>query len=197
MSEDISQIIELPSENEERAKFCATVFGRFYENVILAWLKEKYGEDNVWGKDIRRGTYDGKRTAIDYIIKKENNGKYEGILAEAKCWPAYNNGSLKILEDDDKKLERIKNGSLHKFLSEDFLKKYKIDDEKFGKLKFTKRMLIWWDYKEQDKTTIKKDLGVDYLISIKRNILQNKTEKIKEVIEKYRKWSNDLFNVLS
>jgi len=197
MSEDISQIIELPSDNEERAKFCATVFGRFYENVILAWLKEEYGEDNVLGKDIRRGTYDGKRTAIDYIIKKENNGKYEGILAEAKCWPAYNNGSLKILEDDDKKLERIKNGSLHKFLSEDFLKKYEIDDEKFGNLIFAKRMLIWWDYKDQEKNAIKEKLGVECLISIKRDILQNKEEKIREVIKKYRNWSNELFNALS
>ncbi|MHA1400501.1 MAG: hypothetical protein ACTSQE_09140 [Candidatus Heimdallarchaeaceae archaeon] len=197
MNEDISQVIELPSDEDARAKFCASIFGSFYEILIKVWLEEKYDTNNVMGKDIRKGTYKGEKIPIDYIIKSEHEGEYEGILAEAKCWSAYENGSLKILIDDDKKLKRIKEGSLNKFLNEDFLDKYKLDDEEFGNLKFTKKMLIWWDYKKEDEDIIKEKLGLTHLISIKRDILQNKSEKIKAVIENYKNWSNDLFKALS
>ena len=139
---------------------------------------------------MRNELYKGKRIAVDFILEKD--GRLYAV--EAKCWPAYLEGSLKRLTLNN--IERVKREFKTPFLEEDFVKEYRI-----GGRSIDGKILVWWDIEGAEAESIKGELNLEGLISIKQILHDIKgearvVEKYKKVVEKYRTWANQLFRAL-
>jgi len=174
------------SEEEVKARnFRAKLLGLFYEDLLKVWLERRAGY-GVVKKDVRRGTYKGKRTAVDFIVEKE--GRLYAV--EAKCWPAYDNGRWRKLTLSN--IVQVKRGLGTPFFEEDFVKEYRLDGKAVdGKI------LVWWDFEEAEADEIRSELKLDELISLKRVLSELKGDfEAEKVVEKYKKWADDLFKAL-
>jgi len=180
------------SNDEIAAKFRARVLGLFYEKVIRKFLEVQYGEKNVLKQDYRKGTYNNKRKAIDFVIKKGNRL----LIAEAKCWPAYRNGQFRKLRDDDSLLEKIKGATGGSLMKDDFVEKYQYIDGEGEKHNVQGKILIWWDYEKKDEKAILEKLKLEKIYSIKE-ILTNNNKNWKDIVDDYKKWIDELFEALS
>jgi len=183
------ELVELGEENlgdeEKKARnFRAKLLGLIYEDLLKVWFKNKGYE--VVGKDVRKGKYGEKKTAVDFILKKGCNL----YAVEAKCWPAYLNGKLKKITLNNIEQIKIKTP----FLEKDFVKKYTFKENGING-----KILVWWDVEESEVEQIKRDLNLSELISIKKVLNDLKKEpnkEIKEIVGKYKKRADELFDAL-
>jgi hypothetical protein len=163
-----------------------------YEDLLYFWFKNIWSKKGykVYGKDVRKGLYKGKRVAVDFIL--ERDGRLYAV--EAKCWPAYLEGRLKRLTL--KNIERVKREFKTPFLEEDFVSEYRI-----GERSIDGKILVWWDVEAAEAGSIKDELNLEGLISIKQILHDMKgeadfVEKYKGVVEKYKTWANQFFEVI-
>ena len=171
----------LTKEEIDARNFRAKLLGLIYEDLLMFWFKNmRY---NIVGRDVRKGVYENRRVAVDFILEKN------GVLyvVEAKCWPAYLEGRLKKITLEN--IEKIKK-KVGVFLNDDFVDKYSFDNRKVDA-----KILIWWDLDEADIEEIKRRLKLSDLISIKK-ILGELRGKADHIVMKYMRWTEELFKAL-
>jgi len=184
----LSKLIELgekglPKDEVNARNFRAKLLGLMYEDLLDIWLRKQMGY-KVVGRDVRKGSYEGRRAAVDFILEKD--GRLYAV--EAKCWPAYLEGRLKKLALNN--IEQVRRRFKTPFLKEDFVEKYRLEGKRIdGKI------LVWWDVEETEAERIKKELKLDELISLKKVLSELKGEA-DDIVEKYKNWANQLFNTL-
>ena len=178
-----NKLVEISKEVSETDKkpinFRAKLLGLIYEELLDEWLKRR-GYNVVKG-DYRKGKYKGNKTAVDFIVRK-NNRTY---VAEAKCWPAYQEGRLKTLSISTIRRAKEEVGN---FMNKDFVNFYECE---FGKL--TDKILFWWDFNKEDKKFLLKELGLSDIVSIRKIMEELKGSR---TIRKYKNWTNELFKGL-
>lgn len=199
LSRSLEELVEVDrvkdKEAKEAANFRARLLGLMYETLLEQWF-EKSGYE-VERRDVRKGQYQyseerEKKFAVDFILRRKSDGKR--LVVEAKCWPSYNEGKLKTLNQSTlEKLMNMKGEEMERlrcFLRNDFLEKYTLKDEKLdGKI------LVWWDVEEEDIEKIKQQTGLSEIIALK-NILKSEIYKFRKRLEKYEEWAKELFQAL-
>ena len=98
----------------------STLFGKFYERIILEWLKEEKGftrfegKPRIYWKDVELINGDSKSAhRLNEVLKRYKNEKQfctpDGLLEkngkfyiwEAKNWPLYNEGKKPLSQLED------------------------------------------------------------------------------------------------
>jgi len=189
LKRSIEELVELGerglSKEEVYARnFRAKLLGLFYEDLLEIWF-ERAGY-KVIGKDLRKGLYKGKRAAVDFILEKD--GRLYAV--EAKCWPAYDGGRWKKLTLKNAGI--VKRELRNHFLEDDFVEEYRI-----GEKRVDGKILVWWDFEEEEADKIKSELKLDGLVSLKKSLSELKLDpKARKIIMERKSWADKLFSAL-
>jgi len=194
------EIVEIDKKTDESnmrdsKNFRAKLLGLFYEELLKVWLEERGFNVLAMHPSIYK---DGKwtRGSCDYLLKKS----WRRYISEAKCWPAYLEGDMKLLTRSV--LPKIQNeGSLGKFLDPHFINTYEFGSRKYGieSLKVDGKILFWWDCNRVDMPFIKRACGLNEIFSIRDALDEMRHQQYKSyegVVERYRSYINDLFEHL-
>ncbi|NHW45128.1 MAG: hypothetical protein HA491_05300 [Candidatus Verstraetearchaeota archaeon] len=185
----LEELVELGEKGLSRQEvdarnFRAKLLGLFYEDLLKVWFE--HTGYKVIGKDMRKGLYKGRPTAVDFILEKD--GRL--YVVEAKCWPAYDGGRWKKLTSGN--AGWIKRRLRAPFFEEDFVEEYRIDGRRVdGKI------LVWWDFEGAETDRIKSELKLDGLVSLRRVLSELRGDpKAEEIVRERKSWADQLFGAL-
>jgi len=177
---DLLEVNKNESEDTKKPKnFRAKILGIIYEDIVEIGLKELYGF--TIKKRLRRGPYD---------FELEKDGKQ--FVAEAKCWPAYLEGTKKWL--DVEYLRKIRDKQIEKGM-DSFREFLKGEGETKGK----ERILLWWNGDDETRETAKKEFGfyeVYYVKRILEELKRSGSKNMKQYVSRCKSWAVELFDAL-
>jgi hypothetical protein len=197
MSGSFREIFRCPNDpKNQRAKYLSRLFGIFSERVVSAWAADERAPYRNLGRPTLRHPDRERRYTLDFTLQDRTSGNI--YAAEMKCEIEYMNFRYFVLEETHQ-LDHHKKPAFELFL-EAAHSPQRISVRVQGKpVEINGAILIWGAVDTSAKGAIISEMGFQDILSLEditRDLADWQNREYLELIERYRSWSNGLFDRL-
>ena len=198
MSESFREIFRGPNDpKNERAKYLSRLFGIFSEKVVSVWAADERAPYRNLGRPTLRHPDKERGYTLDFTLQDRASGKI--YVAEMKCEIEYMNFRYFVLEETHQ-LDHHKKPAFGVFL-EAAHNPQRMSVRVQGKpVEIDGAILIWGAVDTNAKGSIISGIGFQDILSLEditRELADWQNREYLELIERYRSWSNGLFDGLT
>lgn len=182
--------------SNERAKYLSRLFGIFSERVVSVWSRDPNSRYEDLGRPTLRKSEEQRGYTLDFTFRSRLSGKT--YAAEMKCEIEYQNFKFFILSDVSQ-LDHHQKPAFHAFLEAARNPHRFSVNVKRKRVEIDGAILVWGAVNAQSKELIQSETRLHDILSIEeicRDLMNWKNDEYIEMIEKYRGWSNHLFDGL-
>ena len=198
MSERFREIFKSPHDPKNvRAKYLSRLFGIFSEKVVSVWAADERAPYRDLGRPTLRHPSRERGYTLDFTLQDRASGKI--YATEMKCEIEYMNFRYFVLEER-KQLDHHKRPAFNLFL-EAARNPQGMSVRVQGKpVQIDGAVLIWGVVDANAKESISSEMGFQDILSLEnitRDLVDWQSREYLELIERYRSWSNGLFDGLA
>lgn len=182
--------------NGERSKYLSRLFGIFSEKIVTIWANDDRAPYENLGRPTIRTSEETRGHTLDFTFRDRATGKV--YAAEMKCEIEYLNFRYFVLEASHQLDHHTKPAF------EAFLRSARHPDEQVvrvrGKeIKINGAILVWGAISDDAKNAVMAERGFHNILSVEdicRDLVDWQNEEYLEMIERYKAWTNRLFDGL-
>ena len=198
MSERFREIFRSSHDpKSERAKYLSRLFGIFSEKVVSVWAADERAPYSDLGRPTLRQPGNERGHTLDFTLKDRVSGKI--YAAEMKCEIEYMNFRYFVLEEKHQ-LDHHKKPAFDVFLEAAHNPQGMSVRVQGKPVEINGTVLIWGAVDAHAKRAIISEMGFQDILSLEditRDLADWQNREYLELIDRYRSWSNELFDGLT
>lgn len=187
---------QLDDPNSERSKYLSRLFGIFSEKIVAIWASDERAPYENLGRPTIRIPERIRGHTLDFTFRDRTTGNV--YVAEMKCEIQYMNFGYFVL-DASHQLDHHKKPAFEAFLRSALHPDEQVVRVQGKEININGAILVWGAMDADAKNAVIAERGFHNILSVEdicRDLVDWQNREYLEMIERYRAWTNRLFDGL-